>query len=131
MNKLSNLPNVILTPHIDGSTEEAEKIINEKVSDTLTSYINRSNSIGAINFPQIELKSNACHIKSTERPMDNNTNLVRVLYIHKNKPEILKTINSILRKYNIKKQYYEFTSLIAYPVTDVMTRSLFRDNIHI
>ncbi|KAK5960916.1 phosphoglycerate dehydrogenase SER33 PWA37_001436 [Arxiozyma heterogenica] len=123
LNKLSNLPNVILTPHIGGSTEETEKIINEKVSNTLISYINEGNSIGAINFRQIELKSDAHHIKSTERPMDDNTNLVRVLYIHKNKPGVVKTINSILRKYNIEKQCYESTSSIAYLVTDVMTSS--------
>lgn len=121
LNKLSNLPNVILTPHIGGSTEEAQEIIGKEVSESLINYVNEGNSVGAVNFPQIELKSKPYNIKAIERYMGHNKNLVRILYVHNNKPGVLKMINGILWEHNIEKQYYESTNSISYLITDVVT----------
>lgn len=72
--------NLILTPHIGGSTEEAQSMIGIEVSTALTKFINQGTSINAVNFPEIDLRV----INEEER------NTVRVLYIHQNIPGVLK-----------------------------------------
>ena len=121
ISKLSTIPNVILTPHIGGSTEEAQDAIGEEVAESLINYLNEGNSIGAVNFPQIELKTT----KSNKFNGDNSQeqNLVRILYIHNNIPGVLRTINNILWDHNIEKQYYDSTSNISYLITDIRASS--------
>ena len=78
--ELCSLRNVILTPHIGGSTEEAQSAIGIEVGNSLTKYINEGASQGAVNFPEVSL-----------RPLDlDQQNVVRVLYIHQNVPGVLK-----------------------------------------
>lgn len=91
--ELTSLRNVILTPHIGGSTEEAQLAIGIEVSSSLTKYINEGSSTGAVNFPEVLL-----------RLLDlDQQNLVRVLYIHQNVPGVLKTVNNLLSNHNIEK----------------------------
>lgn len=107
--ELCSLRNVILTPHIGGSTEEAQSAIGVEVATSLTKYINEGNSTGAVNFPEVAL-----------RGLDlDQQNSVRVLYIHQNVPGVLKTVNNILSIYNIEKQFSDSTGDVAYLMADI------------
>lgn len=106
--ELCLLRNVILTPHIGGSTEEAQLAIGVEVGAALTKYINEGNSTGAVNFPEVAL-----------RDLDLHENLVRVLYIHQNVPGVLKTVNNILSNHNIEKQFTDSRGDVAYLMADI------------
>ncbi|KHC60498.1 D-3-phosphoglycerate dehydrogenase 1 [Candida albicans P37039] len=107
--ELCSLRNVILTPHIGGSTEEAQSAIGIEVGNSLTKYINEGASQGAVNFPEVSL-----------RPLDlDQQNVVRVLYIHQNVPGVLKTVNNILSNHNIEKQFSDSQGDIAYLMADI------------
>ncbi|KAI7866413.1 hypothetical protein BDF14DRAFT_1812885 [Spinellus fusiger] len=102
-------PNLIMTPHIGGSTEEAQGMIGIEVSTALIKYINQGTSIGAVNFPEIDLRA----IREEEK------NTVRVLYIHRNIPGVLKAINEIFSDHNVEKQYSDSKGDIAYVMADI------------
>ena len=107
--ELTSLRNVILTPHIGGSTEEAQSAIGVEVANALTKYINEGTTQGAVNFPEVSL-----------RPLDlDQQNVVRVLYIHHNVPGVLKTVNNILSNHNIEKQFSDSQGDIAYLMADI------------
>ncbi|KAK6887240.1 D-3-phosphoglycerate dehydrogenase 1 [Candida tropicalis] len=107
--ELCSLRNVILTPHIGGSTEEAQSAIGIEVANALSKYINEGASQGAVNFPEVSL-----------RPLDlDQQNVVRVLYIHHNVPGVLKTVNNILSNHNIEKQFSDSQGDIAYLMADI------------
>ena len=76
---LRNLKNIILTPHIGGSTEEAQSAIGIEVSEALIRYVNEGNTLGAVNMPEVNLRS-----LTLEEP-----NHVRVIFIHRNVPGVL------------------------------------------
>lgn len=121
MSKLATIPNVILTPHIGGSTVEAQDAIGKEVASSLVHYLNEGNSVGAVNFPQIELTTN-----QYDDYLDydgEEGHLVRILYIHNRKRGVLRTINKILCQHNIEKQYYDSTSTISYLITDITADS--------
>lgn len=105
--ELCGLKNVILTPHIGGSTEEAQRNIGEYVSNRLSEYVNNGGSYGSVNFPNIDLPI----LKGAHR----------ILHVHKNVPGILARINSLLAqcKINILGQYLKTTDDIGYVITDV------------
>lgn len=107
--ELRSLRNVILTPHIGGSTEEAQSAIGIEVGTALTKYINEGTSSGAVNFPEIQLRG---------LNLDQE-NAVRVLYIHQNVPGVLKTVNNILSNHNIEKQFSDSRGDIAYLMADI------------
>ncbi|KAK6205247.1 3-phosphoglycerate dehydrogenase, serine biosynthesis [Scheffersomyces amazonensis] len=107
--ELCSLRNVILSPHIGGSTEEAQSAIGVEVGSALTKYINEGSSTGAVNFPEVAL-----------RALDlDQQNTVRVLYIHQNVPGVLKTVNNILSNHNIEKQFTDSRGDVAYLMADI------------
>jgi D-3-phosphoglycerate dehydrogenase len=104
---LRNLPNMILTPHIGGSTEEAQEAIGKEVSAALLKYVNQGSTTGAVNFPQIEL------------PMARGTH--RILNIHRNVPGVLRDINKIVSDHNanIRAQMLSTDADIGYLIMDL------------
>ncbi|GAB3043542.1 phosphoglycerate dehydrogenase [Spirosoma pulveris] len=107
MSALRNQPNVILTPHIGGSTEEAQANIGNFVPGKLLEYINNGSTYGSINFPELQLPL----LKGAHR----------LLHIHANVPGILAKMNTIFAKYhiNIHGQYLKTNEKIGYVITDV------------
>lgn len=105
--KLQGFDNVILTPHVGGSTEEAQRDIAEFVPNKIMDYINSGNTVDAVNFPNIRLpKQNKSH---------------RFLHIHKNVPGIMAKINKVLAQYelNISSQYLSTDNEVGYVITDL------------
>lgn len=105
--KLQGFPNVILTPHVGGSTEEAQRDIADFVPNKIMDYINSGNTVDAVNFPNIRLpKQNKAH---------------RFLHIHKNVPGIMAKINKVLAEFelNISSQYLSTDSDVGYVITDL------------
>jgi D-3-phosphoglycerate dehydrogenase len=107
VNALRNLPNVILTPHIGGSTEEAQANIGNFVPSKLLEYTNNGSTYGSVNFPELQL------------PLLKDSH--RLLHIHANVPGILAKMNQIFANYhiNIHGQYLKTNEKIGYVITDV------------
>ncbi|MEL6538217.1 MAG: phosphoglycerate dehydrogenase, partial [Bacteroidota bacterium] len=105
--ELRGLPNTILTPHIGGSTLEAQINIANFVPAQIISYINTGSTAQSVNFPQLQLpQQGAAH---------------RLLHIHHNTPGILAQINSVLSEHNanITGQYLKTNETIGYVIIDV------------
>ncbi|MEM8765497.1 MAG: phosphoglycerate dehydrogenase [Bacteroidota bacterium] len=104
---LQGLTNVILTPHVGGSTEEAQRDIADFVPNKIMDYINSGNTVDAVNFPNIRL------------PKQQNAH--RFLHIHKNVPGIMAKVNEVLAKYemNITGQYLSTDNEVGYVITDL------------
>lgn len=104
---LQGLPNVILTPHIAGSTEEAQYAIGLEVAESFRRYLKIGSSPGAVNFPNVDL------------PVKQGTS--RILNVHKNEPGVLGEINGLISKAgaNIEGQYLSTDEKIGYLVMDV------------
>ncbi|MCJ1461073.1 D-3-phosphoglycerate dehydrogenase 2 [Mycoblastus sanguinarius] len=106
---LRSLKNVILTPHIGGSTEEAQSAIGIEVSEALVRYVNQGATLGAVNMPEVNLRS-----LTMEEP-----DHVRVIYIHRNIPGVLKKVNEILGDHNVDKQMTDSRGEVAYLMADI------------
>ncbi len=104
---LRNLTNVILTPHIGGSTEEAQEAIGYEVSASLIKLVNTGATTGSVNFPQVEL------------PITRQTH--RILNVHKNVPGVLRDINKIVSdcNANIRAQLLATDADIGYLIMDL------------
>ncbi len=105
--ELSGLDNVILTPHIGGSTAEAQRNIGLEVGNTLVKFTETGSTTGSVNFPQVEL------------PVVRDSH--RILNIHKNVPGVLSSINRIIAEMgaNIRAQYLSTLSDVGYLIIDV------------
>lgn len=107
VSELRNLPNVILTPHIGGSTLEAQENIGNFVPGRIIEYINTGSTTNSVNFPNLQL------------PVLQNAH--RLIHIHENRPGILAEINRILAGHdiNIEGQYLKTNETIGYVITDI------------
>lgn len=104
---LQGLPNVILTPHIGGSTEEAQANIGKEVANSLTRFVNEGATPSAVNFPRIE----AAIVPGMHR----------ILNVHRNVPGVLRDINKIVSDLhaNIRGQVLSTDNDIGYLVMDL------------
>jgi D-3-phosphoglycerate dehydrogenase len=107
MSVLRGLPNVILTPHVGGSTEEAQQNIGQFVSAKLMDYLRTGDSTLSVNLPQ-------CHLEYEEGSY-------RLMHIHHNVPGILRAINDILgdRGINIERQVLDTRGSLGYAIYDI------------
>lgn len=104
---LRGLDNVLLTPHVGGSTEEAQQNIGIEVAGKLIKYSNNGSTLSAVNFPEVSLP---------EHPGKH-----RLLHIHRNQPGVLSRINAIFseREINIAGEYLQTNANIGYVVIDI------------
>ncbi|KAF3479584.1 D-3-phosphoglycerate dehydrogenase 2 [Arthroderma uncinatum] len=114
---LRGLKNIILTPHIGGSTEEAQSAIGIEVGQALIRYVNEGTTLGAVNMPEVTLRS-----LTIDEP-----NHARIIFIHNNVPGVLRKVNEILGDHNVDKQMTDSRGDVAYLMADVS--SVDSDNI--
>lgn len=108
---LRGMENVILTPHVGGSTEEAQQNIGIEVAEKLIKYSNNGSTLTAVNFPEVSLP---------EHPGKH-----RLLHTHHNRPGVLSAVNAVFSKakINITGQYLQTNAQIGYVVIDVETET--------
>lgn len=109
---LRGLDNVLLTPHIGGSTQEAQANIGIEVASKLVKYSDNGSTLSAVNFPEVSLPTG-----------DRETH--RYMHIHQNKPGVLNAINQVFMKdhINIIGQYLQTDPEIGYVVMDVQSEN--------
>jgi D-3-phosphoglycerate dehydrogenase len=107
LSPLQNIPNVILTPHIGGSTEEAQYAIGMEVAESFRRYLKIGSTSGAVNFPNVDL------------PLGQKAS--RVLNVHRNEPGVLGEINGLISQAgaNIQAQFLSTDEKIGYLVMDL------------
>ena len=107
VSELRGLPNTILTPHVGGSTQEAQENIGNFVPNQIIQYINTGSTANSVNFPQVLLPT----LKNAHR----------LMHIHHNVPGILAKMNQVFAKHriNIMGQYLKTNETIGYVITDI------------
>lgn len=108
---LRGLDNVILTPHIGGSTMEAQRNIGVEVAEKLIKYSDNGSSITAVNFPEVALPS--------------QNNIHRILHVHQNIPGVMSEINKVFsdNNINVRGQYLQTNEKVGYVVIDLDAKS--------
>ena len=109
VSRLRGMDNVLLTPHIGGSTLEAQENIALEVAGKLVKYSDNGTTRSAVNFPQVSLPD--------------HENASRILHIHRNEPGVLQRINTVFSGHavNIASQYLDTSKDIGYVVMDIET----------
>tara|TARA_R110001583_G_scaffold2296_13_gene16975 strand:- start:2145 stop:3395 length:1251 start_codon:yes stop_codon:yes gene_type:complete len=109
---LRGFDNVILTPHIGGSTKEAQENIGLEVASKLAKYSDNGSSLSAVNFPEVSLP---------EHTLPGQRGISRLLHIHHNQPGVLTKINQAFAQNNINiaAQYLQTDAQIGYVVIDI------------
>ena len=104
---LRGMPNVILTPHIGGSTQESQENIGREVAEKLVSYLQSGASKGSVNFPEIAYQE--------------RTGTARILHVHRNVPGALGALSSVVAEHglNIVAQHLQTRGPIGYVISDV------------
>ena len=104
---LQGIDNVILTPHVGGSTEEAQERIGTEVARKLAEYGDSGATVGAVNFPQVQLPHTAAG--------------ARYVHVHRNVPGILGRVNAVFsgRSLNVAAQYLQTDGELGYVVVEV------------
>jgi D-3-phosphoglycerate dehydrogenase len=104
---LRQFDNVILTPHIGGSTQEAQANIGIEVAEKIIVYSDNGTSTSAVNFPQVALPAHA--------------NTHRLLHVHRNVPGVISAINQIFSQFdiNVAAQYLQTNAKVGYVVVDI------------
>ncbi|BDC47782.1 D-3-phosphoglycerate dehydrogenase [Bryobacterales bacterium F-183] len=108
---LRGMSNVILTPHVGGSTEEAQANIGIEVAEKLIKYSNNGSTLSAVNFPEVSLPAP-------------HTQQHRLLHIHRNQPGMLSAVNGVFSRHNVNiaGEYLQTNPQIGYVVIDMETR---------
>ncbi len=112
---LQNMPNVLLTPHVGGSTEEAQEAIAEDVCDKLIKFVNIGSTGGSVNVPEVELPEQMLRDGGRKaRPH-------RILHFHKNVPGVLSKMHGLIAgmNANISAEYLRTNEEVGYVVLDV------------
>jgi len=112
---LCNCPNTILTPHIGGSTQEAQSNIGIDVASKIVKFINEGTTVQCVNFPEISLEP--------------NSKVHRILNIHENKPGVLKKINEILCEFNVSSQVLKTNATLGYMLVEVDADKKFSNDV--
>ena len=104
---LRGLDNAILTPHIGGSTQEAQENIGVEVAEKLVRYSDNGSTLTSVNFPEVALPPHPNHH--------------RLLHVHENRPGVLSAINAIFaeNQINIGSQFLQTSDTVGYVVIDV------------
>ena len=104
---LQGCPNTILTPHIGGATEEAQRLIGEQTAATLIRFVNQGSSNGAVNLPEVDI------------PVSPVKEHHRITNVHNNEPGVLRDINNILADYNVSAQVLGTKGKIGYLMVEL------------
>jgi D-3-phosphoglycerate dehydrogenase len=114
---VSGLANVILTPHIGGSTQEAQKNIAVEVATKLRSFVNTGATTGAVNVPNVDLPDQSTSRVATD---EGQARPHRILHFHRNVPGVMMKLNTAISELgvNVSAQYLQTQGEIGYVVLD-------------
>ena len=113
--ELCGLKNVILTPHVGGSTEEAQEAIAEDVASKLLNFVNKGSTTGAVNVPQVDLPD------QTQERSGTQARVHRILHFHRNVPGVLSKMHQAIagKGVNVNAEYLRTNADVGYVVLDI------------